>query len=73
MMSTTFNGAPNDTNLLSVDEIYSNSKSLLQAFPPLPIEQSVYGCYELNAQFQYGFSPDFDKNLHSVRLNVSSV
>jgi hypothetical protein len=43
--------------------VNQNNKSFLQNFPKLPLEPTVFGCYETNAQFQYSFSPTFDKNL----------
>lgn len=49
------------------DLLNSNSKSLLLGFQRMPLDRPAYGCYELNARFQYGFSQDFDKNLLSVR------
>lgn len=49
-----------------------NSESLLLNFPPIPLNQPVYGCSEVNAQFQFGFSPDFDKKIQSVILKFKS-
>ena len=43
-----------------------NSQSLLQNFPSIPFEKTIFGCYESNAQFQFSFSHEFDKNLLSV-------
>jgi hypothetical protein len=44
--------------------------SLLLNFPSLPANNdSIHGCFELNAQFQFGFSSDFDKNIIIVIIN----
>lgn len=60
----------NQDSLHRVDEfarlINSNSQSFLLNFPVLPLNKIIYGCYELNAQFNYGVTSDFDKNLFSV-------
>jgi aladin len=40
-----------------------NSRSLLQNFPPIPLDKAYYGCYESNAQFQYSFAPEFERSL----------
>jgi hypothetical protein len=47
-----------------------NSNSLLKNFPHIPFDEKIYGCYELNGQIQYGFSPEFDKNIINVNLNI---
>ena len=61
-----------DDNLHRVDEfaqlINSNSQSFLLNFPVIPLNKLIYGCYEANAQFNYGITSDFDKNLHSVNI-----
>ncbi len=46
--------------------INSNSQSFLLNFPVLPLNRLIYGCYEANAQFNYGVTSDFDKNLFTV-------
>jgi hypothetical protein len=46
--------------------IHNNSQSFLSSFPSIPFSQIIYGCYEANAQFNYGFSSEFDKNLLNV-------
>ncbi len=43
--------------------INKNSKSSLLNFPTIPFTKTIYGCYESNSQFNYGFSPEFDLNL----------
>ncbi|CAF0712794.1 unnamed protein product [Brachionus calyciflorus] len=45
--------------------VNANSKSLLLNFPSIPLSQPIYGCSEINGQFQFGLSPDFDKKLLS--------
>ena len=64
------------------DEIYytleklenlSNINSLLKNFPHIPFDEKIYGCYELNGQIQYGFSPEFDKNIINVNLNILNI
>lgn len=65
MTNLTFNDEPSQIHeLKSVNN--SNSKSLLQNFPLVPLDQPIYGCYEVNAQFNFVFSPQFDKSLLSV-------
>ena len=53
--------------------INSSSQSFLLNFPPLPLNKPIYGCYEVNAQFNYGVTSDFDKNLFPVFLNFFEV
>lgn len=43
-----------------------NCNSFLKNFPKMPLDKAIYGCYEINAQFQYSFSSNFDKNLITV-------
>jgi hypothetical protein len=43
--------------------INKNSKSSLLNFPSIPFAKTIYGCYEANSQFNYGFSPEFDLSL----------
>jgi hypothetical protein len=40
-----------------------HNQSLMQNFPCIPLNQTVYGFYELNGHFNYGTSPEFDKSL----------
>ena len=40
--------------------INKNSKSSRLNFPSIPFTKTIYGCYESNSQFNYGFSPEFD-------------
>ena len=64
MFSNVFGTNPTTENFVPYQELQNlNSRSLLQNFPPIPLDRDNYGCYESNAQFQYSFSPDFDKNL----------
>ena len=60
-------GSQNASQTHEVQNIANfNSQSLLQNFPSIPFEKTIFGCYESNAQFQLSFSPEFDKNLLSV-------
>lgn len=43
--------------------INKDNKSFLLNFPAVPFSKVIYGCYEANSQFHYGFAPDFDANL----------
>ena len=60
------------TNSPRMQEIHNsatnsnNNTSLLNNFSNIPIDLTSFGCYELNAQFHYGHSPEFDKNIISV-------
>jgi hypothetical protein len=60
----------NQDDISRIDEfarlINSNSQSFLLNFPAIPLNKIIYGCYESNAQFSYGVTSDFDKNLYSV-------
>ncbi len=44
-----------------------DNHSILKSFPDLPLNQTVYGCYELNAQFHYAFTSDFNNSLIQVK------
>jgi hypothetical protein len=35
------------------------------------LNQTVYGCYELNAQFHYAFTSDFNQSLVQVEFFFS--
>ena len=52
--------------ILSADQ---NCNSFLKSFPKVPLNKVIYGCYEINAQFQYSFSSNFDKNLITVTFH----
>ena len=73
MFSNVFHSNSNETSI-HFQELQSlinqNSNSLLQNFPPLPLDKVTYGCYETNAQFQYSILPDFDKNLILVNFLI---
>ena len=56
--------------ILSADQ---NCNSFLQSFPKVPLNKAIYGCYEINAQFQYSFSSNFDKNLTTVTFHYILV
>lgn len=43
--------------------INKNSKSFLLNFPSIPFSREIFGCYEANSEFNYGFSPEFDVDL----------
>ena len=54
-----------------LQNVQNTTRSMLQNFPPIPLDKAIYGCYESNAQFQYSFSPDFDRNLITVKFYLN--
>jgi hypothetical protein len=68
-MSTNYQSDRNQliNDLLNTSVGSSNGVRILQTFPAIPLDKAIFGCLELNAEFKYGFSPDFDKNLTNVK------
>ena len=59
------------THQMQDASISVTNQSLMQNFPQIPINQAIYGFYELNGQFCYANSSDFDKGLINVKKNVN--
>ncbi len=62
-------GSPDESKIDAFKNLINkNSQSFLLNFPSIPFSEVIYGCSEANAQFTYGHSPDFDKNLLNVGI-----